>query len=170
MVMAIKEKTETNAPKNRHWIGTFEADSEVRKIVAEMLETARKNGKDRAQVAKEMEDALGRDVTPVMLAEFTRIPLQRGEQNGEKLKRRKRYVSLPTPWVPALSAATGSDKLVRHLMDSRNRGLLELAERQHLKFDWALERVDRLYKKLQTAKVRKAKAKRTRKTNRTRKV
>ena len=164
--MVIKEKGEASAPKKGPWIGTFEADSQVRKIVAEMLDTARKNGKDRAQVAKEMDDALGRDVTPVMLAEFTRIPLQRRDQNGEKPKSRKRYVSLPTAWVPALSAATGSDKLVRHLMDPRNRGLLELAEKQHLKFDWALERVDRLYNKLQTVEVRKAKAKRTRKVNR----
>jgi len=156
-----KRKADRNAPKRGHWIGTFEADSQVRKIVAEMLETARKNGKDRAQVAKEMDDALGRDVTPVMLSEFTRFPVQPREQNAEKPKKRKRYVSLPASWVPALSAATGSDKLVRHLMDSRNRELLELAEKQHLKFDWALDRVHRLYNKLQTTKTRKAK--RTRK-------
>jgi hypothetical protein len=154
-MVVVKGKADLSAPKKGHWIGTYEADCQVRKIIADMLEAARKHGKDRAQVAKEMTDALGRDVTAAMLAEFTRIPLQRGDQSGEKPHRRKRYVSLPTPWVPALSAATGSNKLVRHLMDSRNRELLELAEKQHLKFDWVLERVHRLYNKLQTTKTRK---------------
>jgi hypothetical protein len=152
--MAIKGKGERNAPKMGHWIGTYEADSQVRKIIAEMLETAKRNGKDRAQVAKDMSDALGRDVTPVMLAEFTRLAFQPREQNGEKPKRRKRYVSLPTPLVPALSAATGSDKLIRYLMDAPNLELLELAERQHLKFDWVIDRLERLYSRIQNLKAR----------------
>jgi len=119
-----------------------------------MLETARKNGKDRAKVAKEIGDALGRDVSPAMLAEFTRIPIQPREQNGEKPRMRKRYLSLPTPWVRALSAATRSDKLTRYLMDAPNLEVLDLGERQHLKFDWAIDRLERLYSRIQNLKAR----------------
>jgi transposase len=168
--MAIKGKSESDVPKKGHWIGTYEADCQVRAIIADMLETARNNGKDRAQVAKEMTDKLGRPVTPVMLAEFTRSATELKKQNAEKPSRRKRYLSLPTPWVPALSAATGSDKLVRHLMDPQNRELLELAERQHLKFGWALQRLERLYSKIQEKKAGTAQKseRRKRTTNRAR--
>lgn len=152
--MEIKREREQNAPRKGHWIGTYEADSQVRKIVAEMLEAARKHGKDHAQVAKEMNDALGRKVTAAMLAEFTRLAYQAREQNGEPPKRRKRYVSLPAPWVRALSAATGSDKLMRYLMDAPNLELLELAERQHLKFDWVIDRLERLCSRIQNLKVK----------------
>lgn len=152
--MATKGNGERNAPKRGLWIGTYEADSLVRKIIAEMLEIARKNGKDRAQVAKEMTEALGRDVTPAMLAEFTRSAAQPSAQNVGKSPRRKRYLSLPTPWVPALSAATGSDKLVRHLMDQPNLDLLVLAKHQHLRFEWVMDRLERLYSRIETLSVK----------------
>lgn len=139
--MAVKRKADSNVPRKGHWIGTYEADSDVRKIIAEMLVTARKKGKDRAQIAKEMTDTLGRDVTPAMLAEFTRSAVQPREGNGEKARGQKRYLSLPAPWVRALSVATGSDKLVRYLMDGSNLALLDLAERQHLEFDWVIDRL-----------------------------
>lgn len=165
--MASKGKSEKSVPKMGHWIGTYEADCQVRAIIADMLETARKNGKDRTQVAREMTDMLGRDVTPVMLAEFTRSAAELKEENGEKPRKHKRYLSLPAPWVPSLSAATGSDKLVRYLMDSRNRELLELAERQHLKFDWTLQRLERFYRKIHEMKTGRAqKSERRKRTTR----
>jgi len=141
-----------NIPKKPRWVGTFRADEELRNIVAEMLRDAANKGKARAQIATEMSANLGRPVSPAMLAEFTRTALQRVQENVGKPTKHKRYVGLPASWVPALSTATGSDKLVRHLLDSRNRELLELAERQHLKFDWALQRLERLYSKIHETK------------------
>lgn len=160
--MAIKGKGERNVPRKGLWIGTYEADRQMRKIITEMLDAARKNGKDRATVAKEMDEALGRSVTPAMLAEFTRSAVQPREGNGEKAQGQKRYLSLPAPWVRALSTATGSDKLVRYLMDGSNLALLELAERQHLKFEWVIDRLERLYKKLRNANPQGQRSKRLR--------
>jgi len=131
------------APQNHAWLGTSEADGRLRSKLAETMNKSKKN---RAVIASEMTRQLGRPVTANMLHDFSRSAAE--QRDG----RRRRDVRFPLAWLRAFSIAVGSDELERWAVGPELLEKIELGERQHLKFDWALQRLERLYSKVHKVK------------------
>src|SRR5947209_650534 len=88
-------------------------DLSVRHLISAAIE---KSGKERRQIALEMEDILGQHVTFRMLNDFS-----------AECKKAARF---PAAWVDAFCRVTGDDRLGRFIIGERLRSLVAFAERE----------------------------------------
>ena len=138
-----------------------DADNEFRSLLADVIRRCRQiHGKDRKQIALELNDRLGRvatdqqgnpsrrSVTESMLNDFTRN-IQPGRESH-----------FPAAWVPAICEVLENDELARHLLPERLQGVIALGE-QVLQSRSMLERAGAELAKLREYGPRKRKAKRS---------
>jgi hypothetical protein len=108
--------------------GTGNLEAKVRELVGEAISRARKAGKSRADIAREMADSLDCSVTEDMLYEFTRSLQPRRE------------LRFPAGWVPAFCGATGDWSLAVFVCSEEMRSDLEIGKWAR-ESRWILERV-----------------------------
>ena len=102
--------------------GAVSAENNVRSILRDAMK-----GKDRAEIARAMSEDLGRNVTPSILADFTRNP---------RLKNR-RQARFPTAWTKAFCCAVNNDDLACSQLREDRRRALALGDAL---LPWVLER------------------------------
>lgn len=116
MSVPTKDKASGDGvPDKRVW--GVKAELRFRRLLAEVMT---RSGKNRANIAREMSQALGlpadRTIPKNMLDDCVRS------------RKKGRMVRFPAAWIPALCQATGSDQLQRHLLSDRLLKLVAIGE------------------------------------------
>lgn len=110
-------------PTSPHKDCTVPLEDEVRCLLRKLM---KESGKDRLMLAQTMTAVLKRQVTPSMLADFTR--------NGN----RRRQNRFPCAWMKPLNVAVGNDQLARSQLLEHSQRALALGE---LMLPWLSEQV-----------------------------